>query len=63
VAADPGEVETVLRVTPVFRKLAPQDLRTIAQAATIRHYDRAGIARFAGVVRSMGFPARGSRSQ
>ena len=41
---DPGvatpveEVETVLRATPVFRKLAPADRQTIARAASVRHY-------------------------
>ena len=34
------EVEAVLRVTPVFRKLAPQDLHTIAQHATVRQYEK-----------------------
>ncbi|HVJ26654.1 MAG TPA: Crp/Fnr family transcriptional regulator [Vicinamibacterales bacterium] len=34
----PGEVEAVLKVTPVFRKLAAHDLRTIAQEAVVRHY-------------------------
>lgn len=34
------EVEEVLRVTPVFRKLSPQDLRTIAQAATLKRYEK-----------------------
>jgi CRP-like cAMP-binding protein len=34
------EVEAVLRVTPVFRKLAPQDLHTIAQHAAARHYEK-----------------------
>jgi len=29
-----------LSVTPVFRKLAPQDLRTIAQAAAVRRYEK-----------------------
>jgi CRP-like cAMP-binding protein len=38
-AAD-GEVEGVLRVTPVFRKLTPQDLHTIAQAATLKRYEK-----------------------
>lgn len=32
------DVESVLRETPVFRKLAPKDLRTIAQAATVKRY-------------------------
>ena len=36
----PAEIEDVLRVTPVFRKLSPQDLRTIAQAATVRDYEK-----------------------
>src|SRR5215203_6867094 len=35
-----AEVEAVLRVTPVFRKLAHQDLHTIAQAAAVRHYEK-----------------------
>jgi len=41
-AAMPGssDVEEVLRVTPVFRKLSPQDLRTIAQAAALRRYEK-----------------------
>jgi CRP-like cAMP-binding protein len=34
----PGEAEAVLKVTPVFRKLAAHDLRTIAQEAVVRHY-------------------------
>lgn len=34
------EIEAVLSVTPVFRKLAPQDLRTIAQAAAVRRYEK-----------------------
>ena len=38
--AGASEVEEVLRVTPVFRKLSPQDLRTIAQAATIKRYEK-----------------------
>src|SRR5215211_5019579 len=36
----PTEVEEVLRVTPVFRKLSPQDVRTIAQAAALRRYEK-----------------------
>ena len=36
----PGDVETVLRATPVFRRLAPQDLRTIAAAATVKRFAR-----------------------
>lgn len=35
-----SEVEAVLKVTPVFRRLAPQDLRTIAQAASVRQYEK-----------------------
>jgi CRP-like cAMP-binding protein len=35
-----AEVEAVLRITPVFRKLAPQDLHTIAQHAAVRRYDK-----------------------
>ena len=34
------DVLAVLRVTPVFRRLADQDLQTVAQAATVRHYDK-----------------------
>jgi CRP-like cAMP-binding protein len=37
---DMAEIEAVLRVTPVFRRLAPQDLHTIAQHAAVRHYDK-----------------------
>ena len=32
------QVETVLRVTPVFNRLSPEDLRRVAEAATVRHY-------------------------
>jgi CRP-like cAMP-binding protein len=32
------DIEAVLRVTPVFRALAPADRRRVAEAATIRHY-------------------------
>lgn len=35
-----SDVEAVLKVTPVFRRLAAQDLRTIAQAASVRRYDK-----------------------
>ncbi len=35
-----SEVEAVLKITPVFKRLAPQDLQTIAQAATIQRYER-----------------------
>jgi CRP/FNR family transcriptional regulator, nitrogen oxide reductase regulator len=35
-----AEVEAVLKVTPVFRRLSPGDLHTIAQAATVRRYER-----------------------
>lgn len=34
------DIEAVLKVTPVFRRLAPPDLHTIAQAAAARHYDK-----------------------
>jgi CRP-like cAMP-binding protein len=33
-----ADVEEVLRVTPVFRRLSARDLHTIAQAATIRRF-------------------------
>jgi CRP-like cAMP-binding protein len=36
----PGEAEAVLKITPVFRKLAAQDLHTIAQEAVVRHYEK-----------------------
>jgi CRP/FNR family transcriptional regulator, nitrogen oxide reductase regulator len=36
----PPDVEALLRATPVFRKLSPEDRRTIAQAATVRSYAR-----------------------
>ena len=32
------EVEALLKVTPVFRKLSSDDRRTVAQAATVRRY-------------------------
>jgi CRP-like cAMP-binding protein len=35
-----ADVEAVLKITPVFRKLAPPDLHTVAQAATARQYDK-----------------------
>lgn len=34
------DVEALLRVTPVFRRLAPGDRQTIARAAHVRRYDR-----------------------
>ena len=34
------DVEAVLKVTPIFRRLSAQDLHTIAQAATARHYEK-----------------------
>jgi CRP-like cAMP-binding protein len=34
------DVEAVLRITPVFRRLSAQDLHTIARAATARHYEK-----------------------
>jgi CRP/FNR family transcriptional regulator, nitrogen oxide reductase regulator len=34
------DVEAVLKVTPVFRRLSAQDLHTIAQAATARAYEK-----------------------
>ena len=34
------EIEALLRVTPVFRKLSAEDRRTVAQAATIKHYGK-----------------------
>ena len=35
-----AEVESVLRVTPVFRKLSPQDIHTIARAAAVKRYQK-----------------------
>ena len=35
-----AEVESILRVTPVFKKLAPQDLHTVAKAARIKRYEK-----------------------
>ncbi len=37
------EIEAILRVTPVFRKLATADLHTIAQAAAIRRYEKGDV--------------------
>lgn len=34
------EVDALLRVTPVFRKLSPEDRHTIARAASVRRYAR-----------------------
>ena len=34
------DVESVLKITPVFRRLAREDLRTIAQAAAVRRYEK-----------------------
>jgi CRP/FNR family transcriptional regulator len=34
------EVDALLRVTPVFKKLTPPDRQTIARAASVRHYAR-----------------------
>ena len=34
------DVEAILKATPVFQRLAPQDLRTVAEAAAIRRYER-----------------------
>ncbi len=43
-AATPGpkeaEIEALLRVTPVFRQLAPADRLTVAAVADIRRYDK-----------------------
>ena len=36
----PESVESVLKVTPVFRKLAAADLHTIAQEAAVRRYEK-----------------------
>lgn len=35
-----GSIEAVLGVTPIFRKLAPEDRATVARAASIRTYGR-----------------------
>jgi CRP-like cAMP-binding protein len=37
---DVAEVEEILRKTPVFQRLAPQDLRTVAEAAAVRRYEK-----------------------
>ena len=34
------DVEAVLKITPVFRKLSVPDLQTVAQAATVRQYEK-----------------------
>jgi CRP/FNR family transcriptional regulator len=34
------EIDEVLRVTPVFRKLAPEDRRKVAEVAHLRHYTK-----------------------
>ena len=35
-----ADVEAILRVTPVFQRLSPPDLRTVAEAASIRRYEK-----------------------
>ena len=37
---DVTDVESVLKTTPVFRRLAREDLRTIAQAAGVKRYEK-----------------------
>ena len=39
-STSPAEVEALLQTMPVFRRLAPPDRRTIAEAATIRRFER-----------------------
>ena len=34
------EVDALLRITPIFKKLSPEDRRTVAQAASVKHYGR-----------------------
>lgn len=34
------EIEALLRVTPIFRKLSPEDRQTIAQAARLKRYEK-----------------------
>lgn len=34
------QIEALLRVTPVFRKLAAEDRRTVAEAATLKRYEK-----------------------
>ena len=42
-AATVEEVDAVLRITPVFRKLAPHDRLTVASVAAIRHYEKGDV--------------------
>jgi CRP-like cAMP-binding protein len=37
------EVDALLKVTPVFRKLSPEDRRTVAQVATIKRYAKGDV--------------------
>jgi CRP-like cAMP-binding protein len=37
---DVAEVEEILRKTPVFQRLTPQDVHTVAQAAAVRRYHK-----------------------
>jgi CRP-like cAMP-binding protein len=37
---DVAEVEAILKTTAVFRRLSPPDLRTVAEAAAIRRYEK-----------------------
>lgn len=41
--ASVDEVEELLKITPVFRKLSPEDRRTVAHAATVKRYAKGDI--------------------
>lgn len=37
------EIDALLRITPVFRRLSPEDRRRIAQAATLKRYQKGDV--------------------
>src|SRR5262245_169910 len=39
-AHEKDDVEELLAATPVFKKLSPQDRRTVAQAASVKRYEK-----------------------
>src|SRR5262245_277890 len=39
----PDEIDALLRVTPVFRRLAPEDRRRIAQVAKVKRYQKGDV--------------------
>jgi hypothetical protein len=48
------EIDALLRITPVFRRLAPEDRRRIAQAATVKRYQKGDIRNRVGAALERG---------